>query len=438
MGPGPEGFGSRPSLTVVERNDGYWPSPWPAEDGGARRLASPGGGRGLGLAEGGELVATSREAMVATMVVLREPGEVFLLCHSGGDEAVSWVERVDPVSLETVAQSSMLLGGRTWPGGIAAHADGSLYVVFGHHVHRLSADLEVLASRALPRDRPYNSFVVLPDGTLVTKDFAGALPSGNQPNDGRSSELLALAPGSLELRSSLALPEPSVARISAKGNDVYVVGDPSLLRVRWDGEALSLDRDFTARYLTEAGQTYGWDAVIGEDAAWFLDDGAGSEAYAGNFIGKGVSPSPLHLVRVDLTSGEVQLTEVCGEPYGLVANPPILDESRGIVVAYDSANGVLAGFDTTARPTPRLRWKHRQHHACHALRFAATGELVTADYDPERMVEQVVVRDIVSGEELGRVDTGSPIQSPVFMAAGFDRDLYYCSFTTLTRVSVQR
>jgi hypothetical protein len=34
------------------------------------------------------------------------------------------------------------------------------------------------------------------------------------------------------------------------------------------------------------------------------------------------------------------------------------------------------------------------------------------------------------------VDTGSPIQSPVFPAAGFDRDLYYVSFAVLSRVSV--
>ena len=422
----------------MQRNDGYWSSPWPAEDGGARRLASPAGDGGFHLAEGGELVARSRDAMVATMVVLRDPGEVYLLCHTGGDDAISWVERIDPVTLEVLGRSPDLPGGRTWPGGIAAHADGSLYVVFGRHAHRLSADLELLGTRELPRDRPYNSFVVLPDGVLVTKDFAGALPAANQANDDRPSELLALAPGSLEVLAAFELPEPSVARISASGNDVYVVGDPSLLRVRWDGVALLLDEDFAARYLTEPGQTYGWDAVIGEDAAWFLDDGAGSEGYTGSFIGQGISPSPLHLVRVGLVDGEVTLTEVCGSPNGLIANPPVLDEARGMVVGYDSSNGVLAGFSIGANGTLAPRWSHEQHHACHAVLFGETGELVTTDYDASRMAEQLVVRDITSGEELGRIDTGSPIQSPVFMAAGFDRDIYYCSFTTLARISVER
>ena len=123
-------------------------------------------------------MVTSRDAIVATMVVLREPGEVYLLCHTGGNDAVAWVERIDPDTLAVIERSPDLPGGKTWPGGVAAHANGSLYVVFGRHVHRLSADLELLASRTLPRDRPYNSFVILPDGHLAMKDFGGMLPPG--------------------------------------------------------------------------------------------------------------------------------------------------------------------------------------------------------------------------------------------------------------------
>jgi len=34
-----------------------------------------------------------------------------------------------------------------------------------------------------------------------------------------------------------------------------------------------------------------------------------------------------------------------------------------------------------------------------------------------------------------RVDAGSAVQSVLFPAAGFGRDVYYCSFATLTRVA---
>ena len=44
--------------------------------------------------------------------------------------------------------------------------------------------------------------------------------------------------------------------------------------------------------------------------------------------------------------------------------------------------------------------------------------------------------DILTGDELARADTGSPVQSVLFPAAGFGNDFYLCTFTTITRVSV--
>lgn len=58
------------------------------------------------------------------------------------------------------------------------------------------------------------------------------------------------------------------------------------------------------------------------------------------------------------------------------------------------------------------------------------------DHDPERMMDQVVVLDIETGTEIARADSGSPVQSVAFPAAGFDRDLYRCSFTTLTQARI--
>ena len=425
-------MGPEPHMTHL--NAGYWPSLWPAEDGGPNRLQHPSGGAGPAL-DPEHVTVTSREAIVGTMAVLREPGEVFLLRHTAGPETISWVERIDPVTLEPLTRSEDLPGGPTWPGGLAAHANGSLHVVFGNHAHRLAPDLRLLASRALPRHAPYNSFVVVPDGHLVTKDFGGLLP-GQDPtaHAPRPTELLALDPESLDIVDRCELPEPSIARLSADGDTIYVVGTTSLFRVHWNGVRLTLDETFAARYCTLPGQTYGWDAVLALGAAWFLDNGAGSERYIGTMRGQGISTAPLHLVRVDLTTAVVRLTEICGLPNGLVANPPVVDEQREIVVGYDSGNGVLAAFDIAQDGTTRLRWRREQNHACHPLLFPDTGELVTNDHDKTRMADEIVVLDIETGEERVRVDAGSPLQSVVFPAAGFGRDFYYCSFAALTRV----
>ena len=69
--------------------------------------------------------------------------------------------------------------------------------------------------------------------------------------------------------------------------------------------------------------------------------------------------------------------------------------------------------------------------------FADTGELVTTDHDATRMVDEIVVLDIETGAERLRVDSGSAVQSVLFPAPGFGRDFYYCSFTTLSRVTLR-
>ena len=406
---------------------------WTAEDGGPRRQQWLAGAE-LNLGETETLQVTGRTMMVVTMVVLASPEEVFVLCHTGGDDAVSWVERVHPQSLEPIATSEKLAGGRAWPGGIAVHPNGDLYVVFGNHAHRLNRRLEVVASCELPRLRPYNSFVLLPDGNVVTKDFSGSRPGNELTEPFDATELVVLEPEELGVVASLQLPEASIARLSADDNDVYVVGTSALWRARWNGSSLTLD-DFSAKYRLMEGQTYGWDTVIADGCAWFLDNGESTHKFSGTLRGVGTATTPLHLVRVWLDSGRVQLTEICGLPGGVVANPPLVDTERKVVVGFDTGNGVLAGFRYDSETLVPL-WSHEQNHGSHMLLYPASGEFISAHYDAERGVEQLVVRNVVTGREKTRVDTGSPIQSVVFPACGSQRDFYWCSMLTLSRISV--
>jgi len=414
---------------------GYWSGPWPGEDGGPRRLGVPADASPTPtILPGGPVDVVSRTDPLVTMVVTRDPGEVYLLRTGMGPDATCSVERVDPLTLATLADSGPLAGGPMWPGGLAAHANGSLYVVFGTHAHRLSADLEVLATAELPRPRPYNSFVILPDGTLVTKDFAGVLPGESVATHRREPcQLVALEPDGLTVIDRLDLDEPSIARLSSDGTHVYVVGDTSLLRVGWDGRFLA-DPGFRATYRTEEGQDFGWDCVLALGAAWFLDNGQYPTAYTGSFRGSGVATTPLQLIRVDLADGSVSTAAVCEAEGGLITNPPIVDERRRIAVGYDSGNGVMAAFDIAEDGSLAPRWRRDHDHASHLLLLPEDGALVTGDHDLERMVEQVVVVDVSTGAELVRVDTEGPIQSAVFPALGWDATVYWCSMATVSRL----
>ena len=187
----------------------YWPQPWTCEDGGPRRWGSARGQPGLGIAAGERLeVAAVHDAFATDLLVRRDPGELYALRHDiplGGAQSTpveGWVERLDPETLEVVASTPRLPGGAYWPGGIAAHANGDLHMVFGRWAHRLSAGLDVLASHRLPVPRPHNSFVLLDGGEIVTKDCDA--PAGLEP-----STVSVLDPETLlPVAPALRLPEP--------------------------------------------------------------------------------------------------------------------------------------------------------------------------------------------------------------------------------------
>lgn len=132
----------------------YVTSSWPGEDGGPKRQQIASNVVIPRIRNSQQLEVASRDALAITMPIVGQNNELFLQRIMPGPDSVTWVEQIDPQTLEPLAQSEQLAGGPMWPGGMAAHANGSLYVVFGNHAHRLSTDLTVIASIQLPRVRP--------------------------------------------------------------------------------------------------------------------------------------------------------------------------------------------------------------------------------------------------------------------------------------------
>jgi hypothetical protein len=50
--------------------------------------------------------------------------------------------------------------------------------------------------------------------------------------------------------------------------------------------------------------------------------------------------------------------------------------------------------------------------------------------------DDVVVLDLETGEERGRAHVPSMFQSVLFPAPGWNRDIYWCTFSTLARLEV--
>jgi len=410
------------------RGSGYLDTPWPAEDGGAARLQVPNGVVGLGLRPGEHLHATAVTRVMSTMTVLGAPGEVYLLTHSAlrarwGRPTSCRVSRIDPIRLAPTATSPRLAGGPMWPGGMAVHANGDLYVVYGRWVHRLDRNCGVKEALKLPVDLPYNSFVVLDNGLIVTKNIS----------DSRNAVLSVIRPDPLGFAfADIECPEPSIARLSAVGNTVYVVGVQSIFRFDWDGQTLVRDMGWRFDYATGTAQTYGWDVVLGLGNAWFMDNGR--HRYLRSMVGRGVSQTANRLIRVNLSdSSDVEIVEVSGIPGGTITNPPLVDESRRIVVGYDSANRVLRAwaYDGDLRPLWR---KDAFGAASHMICLPDSGEIVTNDFG--RGGEHVVVLDIETGAEKGRARIGGFTQGVVFPSPGWSRDIYWSAMSRFGRVFV--
>ncbi|MFZ4688243.1 MAG: hypothetical protein ACOYLS_03290 [Polymorphobacter sp.] len=396
-------------------------SPWSAEDGGPARQQRAGDRPPTGT-----LQATVRRTLMSTMTVLGAPGEVFLLTHSAlranfGLPTTAQVERIDPVTLQTCAASPRLPGGPMWPGGMAVHPNGDLYVVYGRWLHRLDRDCQVKGALELPIKAPWNSFVILDCGLIATKNLSDNVPA----------RLTLVDPDTLTEVAALTLPEASVARLSAVGDTVYVVGVDSIRRVHWHGGALVLEPAWHWAYREGTGNSHGWDAVIAAGSAWFMDNGA--HRYRTSMTGAGVAKTPNRLLRISVDdSADHAAVAVSGLPGGSITNPPLVDPDRRIVIAYDSANRMLQAFDLALKSL----WQRRDIGcASHMLLFPDSGTIITNDHG--RGGEWVVTMDIVTGAERGRVRLGGLMQGVVFPSPGWQDDLYWCGMDKVARVFSQ-
>ena len=449
---------------------GYWPRPWTCEDGGPERHGCPEGLPGPGLRDGERLaVATSRDAWATDALVCREPGELYALRHEiplGGPQSSpvdAWVERLDPHTLAVAATTPRLPGGPFWPGGIAAHRNGSLHMVFGCWAHRLSPELEVLASHRLPVQRPYNSFVVLDGGELVMKDCDA--PRGREPSTVSVLDPATLLPAA----PPLPLSEPSIARLSSDGESVVALGANTAFRLRLDRDAgrLVLDERWQPRYGPSPGRSYGWDPVIAEHHVLWMDNGRNDTDRA--MLGTGSSPDPVRLwwVRHD-DERSIRSVEISGLPYGTESNPPAWDPVGGVVLAYDAGNAVLRAWRLVGDELEPLWRRDGFAHAGHLIHFPDTRELIAGDWrergtPADRRVrralslagrpvfarlpaarraalrlghDELVVLDLDTGAEKARTAVPSPTQGFLFPAPGFGRDIYYQSLSTIARIEV--
>jgi len=427
------------------------------ECGGNRRQKASAGR--LDAADGTATVITVRNDRWNVMAVERDPGQWYVggtMAAFRGPPPFGWVQRVDPGTLQPLATSPELpCGEHVWCGAILAHADGSIVSVNGSYLHRLDPDeLSVLAERRLPVDRSHNGLLALADGSLITKDL--------RLNGQGGTTITRLAPGSLEVVGEpLVLPEGSMGRIAAdaaiQGNgcqteQVYVPGTEHLWRLVVDGDRLDLDDNWRPRYRTTDGDHgLAWDACLSDGACWIMDCGDIESVRAIHGTepnGRWERPPDLswrqpapwtgaqRLLRISLDdASDVRGVAPFGTPGGGIIAPPVhvpgMGDTPGVAVAWDSINGGLAGVDDlTLEPI----WHLDVRTSMQPIVFPESNELVVNDFTSEGNDDLVVV-DVATGDTLDRVNTGSRIANGMFLSAGGQRDVLYCTTLAIARVT---
>ena len=91
----------------------------------------------------------------------------------------------------------------------------------------------------------------------------------------------------------------------------------------------------------------------------------------------------------------------------------------------------LAGVDTSGALEPV--WHLPVRSTMQPVVFPESGELVINDFTPAGN-DEIVVVDVASGEIVSRIASGSRIANGIFLSAGADRDVYYCTTTARTRI----
>jgi len=440
------------SLDRTDPGTGYWPSAWPVECGGNRRQKARTGR--LDASSGSAEVVTRHNDRWNVMVVERDPGEWFLggtMPAFTGPPPYGWVERIDPETLEPTRSSEHLpCGDHVWCGAILAHANGSIHSVNGSYLHRLDPDCQVIAERELPVNRSHNGLLALSDGTLITKDLRLEGQGG--------TTITRLDPDDLGLVADpITLPEGSMGRIAADhdsdGDTVYVPGTEHLWRIRVDDDGMRVDGTWSPRYRTADGDHgLAWDSCLSDGAAWLMDCGdieavrlihtAEPNGRWPDHPGRQLSwrnPTPWsgaqRLLRAALDDPErLDVIEPFGTPGGGIIAPPVHVPEHQVAVAWDSVNGGLAGVDTSDGLD--VRWHLDVRPTMQPVVFPDSAEMVINDFTRDGTDDLVVV-DVRTGDLLDRVDTGSRVANGMFLTAGGNRDIFYCTTLCVARVTWQ-
>ena len=256
---------------------------------------------------------------------------------------------------------------------MACHANGSLYVVFGRHAHRLSADLSrCAATRCRARARITRSCCSTTGSssprTSITRRASRRCTACSIPTRSSRSARTFRCP-SRRSRGSPRTATRSTRSATTRCSGSRGTGGRSCAIRTWsyryrDAPRSELRLGRRARRRTRL--------VHGPGRARLRRNDARRGPRKGRDPAPSACRSPTRAITTRRRSP--------GLAYGTCTNPPVYDPARRIAIAYDSGNGVIAAWRHTEAGALEPLWQRELATAGHLIRFADTGLLLAYDF----------------------------------------------------------
>lgn len=433
-------------------NSGYYHTTWPSEHGDLIRSHAV-------LSEGipkdfdnTKLQVTSTELYLPTWGYTRDQNEVFVIGGSPQfmttftesikegtglsklnimtntikdtlSSDVSYVAKINP---ETSEKTILELGkGNTvnYTGGLLIHANGYVYAVSRSVLSKIDPEkMEIVKSVDLPEIgnsltaywTTYNGLQALDNGELVLKGFH-LLNNANL--DGY---LLLIDPDTLQIDIKQKA-RVSSARLAIEDNYLYHVNAEEILRYKITDNGFILDDSFTTKYRDKTDNST-------QASSPMLMPGINMVVFADNTAPGAETPLTLYTKSTAAGSEEMQsakafTTDKSSFNFFMVGGDPLINN---IVIYYDPLNNFVSTNKIGEDGSIKLLWEKEDIKVSASPAISVeNGQVYLDDYESGR--DYFVILDLMSGQELGRVELPATLPTVGTIFVGTDNDVFILS-----------
>ena len=395
----------------------YFDTIWPTEHADSERHQFI-LGNGLQISMGTSLITTCNSGLdCPNFALTRAPGELFAVGGSPNfRRSTGWIARLNSETLAVAKHVPLQDGVRTWAASCAMHCNGYVYAATGHYLYKLDAELNLLKKILLPDGfEGESSILILSSGDLLVK-------GGKRLLNTRST-LLLVTPD-LSILDKVTLPEIFLGRPSVhtfEGQEyAYCIGATTVWRIICN-TTLRRDLSWSFPYMQHlVDSTPGNAPTFVENDLFFMS----------NTLQGATDPLSIFRVGVDNSNDYSILQPFPESESGFSLSKMAADPVHRIIFPMDTANRRLCAVSIVNREFEPL-WSQDYGVSNIFAGSVADEEIYINDFDGGG--DNFVTLNILSGDELARVELPGFTPTYTGFSVGFANQVYTCCQNAIFR-----